>query len=87
LGAWLVPAMDNDLDKLNLSSGLKITEIKDGILKRGGLTKGFIIYDINGVKVDSEKSLNKALKNNDRNVVKLKGVYPDGVKISFEFIL
>jgi S1-C subfamily serine protease len=87
LGAWLVPADEDELNRLNLSSGLKISELSDGILKRGGLSKNFIIYDINGVKVNSENSLMKALKKNQNNVVKLKGVYPDGVKIAFEFIL
>jgi S1-C subfamily serine protease len=87
LNAWLQPAPVDDLQKLNLKNGLKITDLKDGILKRGGLSKGFIIYDVNGVKVNSENSLDNALHKNHRNIVNLKGVYPDGVKISFEFIL
>ncbi len=87
LGAWFVPANDNELSKVGLPKGLKITDLEDGILKRGGLTKGFIIYDINGNSVYSEKSLNNAINKSKRNVVRLKGVYPDGVKISFEFIL
>ena len=87
LGAWFVPANDDELAEVGLSKGLKITELDDGILKRGGLTKNFIIYDINGNSVYSENSLKSAIDMNKRNVVKLKGVYPDGVKISFEFIL
>jgi Do/DeqQ family serine protease len=87
LGAWLQQATDEELENMNISNGLKVTDLKDGILQRGGITKGFVIYNINGVAVNSENSLKTALKANKHNIVKLKGMYPDGVKISFEFIL
>ncbi len=87
LGAWLVPANKDELNRLGISKGLKVTELDDGILKRGGLTKGFIIYNINGTGVNSERSLKSALEKSKGNAVKLKGVYPDGMKIAFEFIL
>ncbi len=87
LGAWLQAAPDDQLSNLGLNNGLKVVDVKEGILDRGGITKGYIIYNVNGVAVNSEADLNKAIKNSRRKVVKIKGMYPDGVKISFEFIL
>lgn len=87
LNVWLQKASDNELSNMNLDKGLKVVDLKDGVLQRGGITKGFVIYNINGMAVDSETTLNKALNNSKHNIVKLKGMYPDGVKISFEFIL
>jgi len=87
LGAWVQTAPDDQLSNLGLKNGLKVVDVKEGILERGGITKGYIIYSVNGLPVNSESSLIKAIGNNKRKVVKIKGMYPDGVKISFEFIL
>ncbi len=87
LGAWLQAATDDQLSNLGLNNGLKVVDVKEGILDRGGITKGYIIYNVNGIAVNSEADLNRAIKNSKRKVVKIKGMYPDGVKISFEFIL
>jgi len=87
LGAWLQKASDELLNNMHLENGLKVVDVKDGVLLRGGITKGFVIYNVNGVGVNNESSLSNAIKNRKHNIVKLKGMYPDGVKISFEFIL
>jgi len=87
LGAWLQTASDNQLSNLGLDNGLKVVDVKEGILDRGGISKGYIIYNVNGLAVNSESSLNRAINSSKRKVVKIKGMYPDGVKISFEFIL
>jgi Do/DeqQ family serine protease len=87
LGASLQQLSTDELQKLNISNGLKITEVNDGILKRGGITRGFVITEINGVKVNSGSSLNDALQRTRRNIVHLKGMYPNGVRISYEFML
>ena len=87
LNVWLQVASDNDLSNMNLDNGLKVVDLKDGVLQRGGISKGFVIYNINGMPVNSKATLEKALNNSKHNIVRLKGMYPDGVKISFEFIL
>jgi Do/DeqQ family serine protease len=87
LGASLQQLSTDELQKLNISNGLKITEVNDGILKRGGITRGFVITEINGAKINSDASLNEALQRTKRNIVHLKGMYPNGVRISYEFML
>ena len=87
LGASLQQLTKDELRNLNIGNGLKITEVNDGILKRGGITRGFIITEINGLKVNSSGSLNDALQRTKRNIVQLKGMYPNGVRIAYEFML
>ena len=87
LGASLQQLSSDELRELKIGNGLKITEVNEGILKRGGITPGFVITDINGVKVNSSSSLNDALQRTRRNIVQLKGMYPNGVRISYEFML
>ena len=87
LGASLQQLSSDELRGLKISNGLKITEVNEGILRRGGITPGFIITEINGVKVNSSSSLNEALQRTKRNIIQLKGMYPNGVRISYEFML
>ena len=87
LGASLQKAPQEDLDKLGISNGVKVVKIDDGILLRGGITNGFIISEINGKKVQSENSLNDAIRSTRNNLVRIKGVYPNGTRVSFEFML
>lgn len=87
LGATLQKASDEDLYVLGTNNGLKVIEIDDGILRRGGISEGFIITDINGVSVNSKNSLSKAMQMSQRNTVSLRGVYPNGTRVSYEFML
>jgi len=87
LGASLQQLSSDELHQLNISNGLKITEVNEGILKRGGITRGFVITEINGVKINSGSSLQDALQRTKRNIVHLKGMYPNGVRITYEFML
>lgn len=87
LGANLQKASKKDLDKLGIPGGVKITKIDDGILKRGGLKQGFIILEINGQEVNSKNSFDNALHANEQNSIQLKGLYPNGVRVAYEFML
>ncbi len=43
-GAIFQPVSDSELAELRISNGIKITDIKDGVLKEAGIRNGFIIY-------------------------------------------
>lgn len=77
---------DAEKEKLGLAEGLKVVDVKDGVLRRGGIGKDFIILQINGRKVDSKADLESAMGANDARAVRVQGMYPNGMKISFEFI-
>jgi len=87
LGADLQQLTKQELNDLDISNGLRVNEIKDGILNRSGINKGFIITEINGSRVNSQTELQSALNNSVRNIVRLKGLYPNGVRVSYEFML
>ncbi|MDO8899677.1 MAG: hypothetical protein Q7V19_18650, partial [Bacteroidales bacterium] len=58
----------------------------DGVLRRGGISKDFIIIQINGQRVDNKTDLENVLKSGRSKTVKVQGMYPNGMKISFEFL-
>ncbi|MBE0649852.1 MAG: trypsin-like peptidase domain-containing protein [Bacteroidales bacterium] len=90
LGAELKAASTSEDSKLGISHGIVITRVgDDGIIKKGGISSGFIITEVNSKTVDNQHDLESALKlsKNQNNVVRLRGMYPNGMKISFEFML
>ena len=87
LGAVLEPIPDKDASNLGLSYGMKVTELKDGMLRRGGVQEGFIILQINGVKVETKSDVELALDNIKGGVIRIEGVYPNGMRMNYGFIL
>ncbi|MDN5349681.1 MAG: hypothetical protein PWQ54_1077 [Bacteroidales bacterium] len=85
LGVSLERIGTSDKKKLGINSGLKVTNVEKGIMLRGGISKGFVIIKINGQMVDDEASLQKALDSKRGNTIRIEGMYPNGMKISFEF--
>jgi serine protease Do len=86
LGALLKTASESDLENLNLDHGLKVVSIKNGILERGGISEGFIITEVNNREVNNREQIEEALTKNTNNTMKISGVYPNGMHISFEFV-
>ncbi len=86
LGAMLKTANESDLENLNLDHGLKVVTVKKGILQRGGISRGFIITEVNDREVSNRRQIEQALTENDSNTVKVSGIYPNGMRISFEFV-
>ncbi len=86
LGAMLKTASENDLANLNIDHGLKVVSVKEGILQRGGIAEGFIITEVNDQEVNSRRQIDEALSESKGNTVKVSGIYPNGMRISFEFV-
>ncbi len=89
LGAQFRAATTSETNKLGINRGIVVTKVGNGIIKKGGISSGFVITDVNNRKVDNQKDLESALRlsRNQNNVVRLRGMYPNGMKISFEFML
>lgn len=85
LGVSLEKISSAEREKLQLNNGLKVTNLEEGILMRGGISKGFVIIRINGKSVNDKTSLEAALNNKRSNTTRVEGMYPNGMKISFEF--
>ncbi len=80
------PVTDDEKSRLDISYGMKITNIEEGILKQGGINKGFIIIKINNYPIRSAKDLNFALKETDNGLVSIEGIYSNGMRMRYGFI-
>jgi S1-C subfamily serine protease len=87
LGATLEQVPDEDAQNLNISGGLKVVDLQDGLLKKGGVQKGFIILTINGMKITTRQDVDYALKKIKNGVIRIEGVYPNGMRMNYGFIL
>ncbi len=86
LGATLRPINNNEKQSIGLRQGLVVLDVKSGVLQRAGLSKGFIITSINGYAVNSQSDLNKYIGQSKTRRVSIVGMYPNGMKLSFEYL-
>jgi len=80
-GATLSPVSRQELSKLGLEGGAKISGIKGSNFKETGIADGFIITRIDKNRVNNPQDVQRYLedaKNGDGTLVE--GVYPDGRK-------
>ncbi len=84
LGATLQKISDEDKRIYMIPNGLKVAGVEDGILRNGGIRKGFIIVRVNDRDVSSKDNLESAI-NSSLNSIKIQGVYPNGMRVTYEF--
>lgn len=87
LGASFEEITAEDMRRLNINYGLKVIKIKDGLLKNGGIKEDFIITEINEMKIRTKQDLKYALDNLRGSRMKIDGVYPNGMRMSYGFLL
>lgn len=84
LGATLQKIGDEDKRMLMINNGLKVSSVEsEGILQRGGIRQGFIITGINDSRISSKDNLSRALTLNDK-YIKIQGIYPNGMRVTYE---
>jgi Do/DeqQ family serine protease len=72
-----VPLVEKNL--LDINSGVRVVDIKNGFFKRLNIDEGFIITDINGKEISSPKELSDILESIKGKVI-VRGVNKKGVK-------
>ena len=82
-GLMLQPVNENDMSRLNVNSGLKIVEIRQGRFMNSGVPIDFVITKVNGYPVSSKTDLENALKNGRSRRTTIEGIYPNGMMGSF----
>ena len=83
-GLVLQPVNKQELKRLGLNSGLKVVEIRQGPFQGAGV-EGFIITAIDGKAVASKADLESALASNRSRKTYIEGVYPNGMRMTFEY--
>ena len=84
LGVVLQPASKQEMKSLRINNGLKIVEIRQGAFYGAGV-EGFIITAVNGKTVASKNDLETALASNRTRKTYIEGVYPNGMRMNFEY--
>ena len=89
LGATLKPVDNATARSAGISSGLQVSNLKDGVLRRSGIANGFIIMSANNQTIKTQQDLDKVITEATRrgSVVLVKGVYPDGDGYMYQYRL
>ena len=82
LGATFSPISDERKANLGISSGIEVASVDtDGLFRKEGINKGFIIMRVNNAPVNSESDINTivaATRNRQDKVLLVAGFYPNG---------
>lgn len=73
-------------EKLNIDGGIKLTNIRNGLIRNMNLPEGFIITAINKVKLTDAEDAIKILESNKGTVV-IEGVHPNGTRAYYSFLV
>ena len=74
---------DSEKQQLNISTGLVVMKINNGVLKDAGINRGFIIQKVNDIPMKTIDDLQKAVKEASTSkdpVLYIQGIYPTGKK-------
>lgn len=84
LGAAFEQVSKDDLAKLKLSNGIRISKLQNGKLAAAGIREGLIITNIDKKKVTTVEDIENTLKNKQGGVL-IEGVYPNGMRAYYGF--
>jgi serine protease Do len=84
LGAKFEQASKEELQKLRIDHGVKISALEEGKLRANGIKQGFIITQLDNEAVRTPEELSAKLKNKKGGIL-LEGVYPNGMKAYYGF--
>lgn len=84
LGAEFGQPSEDELQKLGINSGVKITKLGSGKLRSAGIRDGFIITKIDSREIASASELQDILQSK-RGGVLIEGIYPNGMRAYYAF--
>jgi serine protease Do len=83
-GARLEALGSKDKSSFHLDYGVKVTGLSEGKFRDIGMTKGYIILNVNGKKVKTPADV-KQFTNNETSLKSIGGVQPDGTILNYQF--
>jgi Do/DeqQ family serine protease len=87
LGASFKPVSEELMKKLGLTYGMQVDEIGEGMMNKGGIEEGFIIMQINKRQIKTLEDIDIAMKNVQGGVIRIEGIYPNGMRMNYGFVL
>lgn len=85
LGCAFKALKDDTKSQLKISYGIQVAGLKNGPFKDAGIKEGFIILEVNGMRITSVDDMEKAYNavtapGSSENVMFITGIYPTGKK-------
>ena len=84
LGATFETVAPEDMKKLNISNGLRVSKLEAGKLRNAGIREGFIITTVDKNPVSTPDELKQVLDNKKGGIL-IEGVYPNGSRAYYAF--
>ena len=84
LGARFESLTDCEKRSLRINHGLKIVSLSPGKLMNAGIHEGFIVLTMNGLKINTDADIQKAIQNAKGGIM-VEGIYPNGMKAYYAF--
>ena len=79
LGAVFEEMSPEDLNKYNITNGVRISKLEAGKLANASIKEGFIITSVDKKKIASLKDIQEVLEHKSGGVL-IEGVYPNGIR-------
>lgn len=86
LGAAFQEVPEQLRRQLNIGYGLQISGLSDGVFKKSGIQRGFIVLKINGAQIRTEADVDNAYKDASKSpeqVLFITGIYPSGRRANY----
>ena len=88
LGATFAPINNELKERLNINSGVVVTDVSQGgFFNQIGILPGTIIIIINGKPVMSPADINQSLLSSQRGMIQILAIAPDGSRVAYSFSL
>ena len=84
LGANFENVSQEEMKKLDINGGVKISKLDNGKLKSAGMREGFIITEVDKKPIVGTEDLENALRAKKGGVL-IEGIYPNGIKAYYGF--
>ncbi len=84
LGATFEDITKDDMKKLGIENGLKVTKLGAGKLLSAGIKEGFIITNVDKKKITTIEDIKITLENKKGGVL-IEGIYPNGMRAYYGF--
>lgn len=88
LGAGFTPLTGELKERLNINSGVVVTNVRSGgFFDQIGIPRGTIIVMINGKPINTPNDIDEALLSAQSGMIQILAIAPDGSRVAFNFSL
>ncbi len=84
LGAAFEQLSKEEMTKLKITNGIRVSKLQNGKLAAAGIREGLIITSIDKKKVNTIEDIENTLKNKQGGIL-IEGVYPNGTRAYYGF--